>query len=958
VSIEQAYTAAGGPASLSVTDCSNDGSLDVSVPWSGATAVHKARIRMSPNLCGGLAPQQVEVVLKHGSYCTLTAYDDGGAVVDTVAAAAGPAIQTLTLTSVTGIREIEIEGTEICILRVCWVCRIIGIPTPTNTKIERPTPTNTPFQRPTPTPTRGLGGKECVVPGDIYTSPAEGLSSVNLGWVEITPARLVTGAPLLLNVLDCSGSGQLGVSISSSLAGMAQKARMTFSGNICLGKAPQYVEVILQHTASCTLYAYDDANNLVDTAVAGMAGGVQTLTLSSPSGIRTIEIEGAEICILEICWICEYIEIKPTATNTPLTKPTATFTPQLPPTPTKTPTSQGPASYNIIEISCREAQQHGGAFVFSLIPRTGTSCDPFQCDALGSVRVDISCEQCVSQSCEAAVQCLVDQLVNGINQNGNGSWTAVQVGPGLVRIEGPEAFDKCISGGETGLATGLGWPLTLTCEVNNVCNGITGDERSPYMSGYRFRVIEDPTVALADPLWVDDDNQSGFENGSEAYPFNTIAEAMAAAVNHTIRVRAGTYPESVTLKPGVKLIGAGADSTLIKGSGAGDGISCTGAGADTEVSGFTINDFGAGIHCLNASPKIRENVITNINLGSTSGDGIRLQNSSPEIRNNVIARVGGMGIRGESGSAPSIINNTIYDYRYYAGISFASLDIGAVSPVIKNNIIQRGNTLPVGGVLWRTPATPVISYNDVFDPANVTGDTSAYARSDGSTWTEMSGGAGALAVDPRFVDALNGYFYLLPISPCIDAGDPDPSYNDNDGTRNDMGAYGGHRIDLGGIAHTGTGFLFTSVGRIPITEIVQDSGNPSFGLANVSATAASDFSIPQYKDSPFGGYLWLRGLFGAADDVDYYQIIARSEDGTEEFVLSDPLVKTLTVINPDGSTTSTQIQLGPQTIGGVQNLYQLNKTGYWSQQDLRMIWNTGGRNGRYRLDYKAYKQTG
>ncbi|MFB3787507.1 MAG: C25 family cysteine peptidase [bacterium] len=960
VAITQAYTAAGGPVPISVTDCSGDGRLDVSVPWSEATAVQKARIRLSPNLCGGLAPQQVEVVLMHGNYCILTAFDEGGAIVDSAAAAAGPAVQTLTLTSPSGIREIEIDGSEICILRVCWVCRIIGIPTPTSTKVERPTPTptNTLVQRPTPTPTRGLGEKECVEASDVYTTPAVDIPRVNLGWVEITQALLATGAPVPLSVIDCSGDHQLDISIPWSEATAAQKARITFSGNVCRGKAPQFVEVVLLHAASCTLYAYDDANNLVDTATASPDPVVQTLTLGSSSGIRTIEVEGAEICILKICWICEFIEVLPTATFTPQTPPTATFTPQLPPTPTKTPTPQEPAWYNIIEISCREAQQHGGAFIFSLIPRTGTSCDPFQCDALASVRVEISCEQCVSQSCEAAVQCLVDQLVSGINQFGNGAWTAIQVGPGLVRIEGPEAFDKCVSGGETGLATGLGWPLTLTCDVNNVCNGITGDERSPYLSGYRFRVIEDPTVALADPLWVDDDNQSGFENGSEAYPFNTIAEAMDAAVNHTIRVRAGTYPESVTLKPGVKLIGAGADSTLIKGSGAGDGISCSGAGADTEVSGFTINGFAAGIHCLNASPKIRENVITNIDLGSTSGDGIRLQNSSPEIRNNVIARVGGMGIRGEGGSAPSIINNTIYDYRYYAGISFASLDIGAVSPVIKNNIIQRGNTLPVGGVLWKTPATPVISYNDVFDPANVTGDTSAYARSDGATWTEMSGGAGALAVDPRFVDALNGYFYLLPISPCIDAGDPDPSYNDNDGSRNDMGAYGGLRIDLGGIAHTGTGFLFTSVGRIPITEIVQDSGNPSFGLADVSAAAASDFSIPQYQDSPFGGYLWLRGLFGAADDVDYYQIIATSEDGSEVFALSDPLVKTLTVIHPDGSTTSTSIQLGPQTLGGVQNLYQLNKTGYWSQQDLRMIWNTGGRNGRYRLDYKAYKQTG
>jgi hypothetical protein len=34
-------------------------------------------------------------------------------------------------------------------------------------------------------------------------------------------------------------------------------------------------------------------------------------------------------------------------------------------------------------------------------------------------------------------------------------------------------------------------------------------------------------------------------------------------------------------------------------------------------------------------------------------------------------------------------------------------------------------------------------------------------------------------------------FRLMPISPCIDAGDPDPKYDDMDETRNDIGAYGG-----------------------------------------------------------------------------------------------------------------------------------------------------------------------
>ena len=56
---------------------------------------------------------------------------------------------------------------------------------------------------------------------------------------------------------------------------------------------------------------------------------------------------------------------------------------------------------------------------------------------------------------------------------------------------------------------------------------------------------------------------------------------------------------------------------------------------------------------------------------------------------------------------------------------------------------------------------------------------------------EQGGSNGNITVDPLFTDASGNDFTLQSTSPCIDAGNSDPIYNDPDGSRNDMGAYGG-----------------------------------------------------------------------------------------------------------------------------------------------------------------------
>lgn len=1229
VSIQQALLPNGTPVDLSVQDCNDDGMLDVVIPWSQTNAAQLAAIEFSPNICNGRAPTAVEVVLTHGTPVRMYAFDDDGNLVDSdFLPGSGPIVEVIQLTSASGIRRILIDGAEMCILSICWSCE----------------------EFPTPTPTGQTAGDECVDIQEFFNTPVTDLTEINLGAVSIHQAFLSDGTPVSLRVEDCNGDGVLDVVVPGSASPASQMAQIVFSPNLCQGNAPTYVEIVFTSSFPVRIFAYDDDGNLVDVDV--LPGGgpdVEVVSLSSPSGIRRVRIDCAEVCITRICWSCDKILPTPTRriiriptfgrptflftpfptrTPTPTTRIFLTPTPTQPGLiPTRTPRfthvnygelvlAQGYGGNTLVNIRnfnpgrgaltsiFRSFNGASGSFLEKIgggggravhlskgdldndhkpeivvtlgpiindaifpnivIPRTADNrfvlahsfmAFPTGDDALvnynhgdirsavgdfigsgspqiavaqgvggngivrlyqytgraapfgyevvgqfsglplnlialgdGSVRLGINIaagdldrdgrdELVVAQDNGEGAQTIFHVLDIGSNGsverrsafaafpprfrgeggvkpaiadlNGDGRLELLFASQGnlrnygdqrdtaplnLVSVVVPVVRNRQIIGffrprgtnvfnvfseeinpsGAISISAGdfngnlndgdeLIFGTGAVTRYNTETREVTLLQPAPE-SRYRFAKIDfdgeaitnivpflgtpngfsafvgpfnplsgaielevlpwferpldfpTPLPLLPDPIWVDDDNTTGIEDGSEENPFNTIMEAMNVAVDQTIRVKAGIYNEHIVMKDEVKLIGSGADSTIVDAGGSGTVVLCNNVSSISIISGFTFRNGALGIFCADSSPVIRENVIIGMDSASLSADGILLNDSSPQIMFNVIARVGGMGIRATGDSEPMIINNTIYDYGYYAGISFAALNIGAVTPLIKNNIVARGNTAPVGGILWSQPAAPVVDYNLVYDPANVTGDGAYYAEHDGTTWNEMSGGPGAISADPLFVDLANDDFHLQALSPAVDAGDPDPAFSDSDGSRNDMGAYGGQQLGLTEGTHPGSGFIFTSIGRIPVTEIVQDSADPSYGLADVSPAVASDLSIPQYHDSPFGGHLWIRGLFGEDDPVDYYKLVATSLDTLESFELDDPLTKTLYTINFDGTVDSTNIRLGPQEIGGVGNLYRLNKSGYWSQHDLRMIWNTTGLNGRYRLDYIAYQQ--
>lgn len=184
---------------------------------------------------------------------------------------------------------------------------------------------------------------------------------------------------------------------------------------------------------------------------------------------------------------------------------------------------------------------------------------------------------------------------------------------------------------------------------------------------------------------------------------------------------------------------------------------------------------GSGIsNAWRSHPTILRNLIS-----ESVGNGIyAVSHSSPRIISNVISKNGRDGIWLFL-SWPQVYNNTIVEN---AGNGLSIDYYGSVSP--RNNIIAFNGGWGAADVT-SYPAYLNLYYNDMF--GNDLGEASPSAR----VYT------GNLFTDPLFVDIAESNYQLTSASPAVDAGDPNMYYNDLDGSRNDMGAYGGPEAMVG-----------------------------------------------------------------------------------------------------------------------------------------------------------------
>jgi hypothetical protein len=232
--------------------------------------------------------------------------------------------------------------------------------------------------------------------------------------------------------------------------------------------------------------------------------------------------------------------------------------------------------------------------------------------------------------------------------------------------------------------------------------------------------------------------------------YTSIQSAINAAIlGDSISIRPGTYTETVTLDRNIPITGTETARVILSGNGSGPIIT---------VSGVTNTDPTIGIRRLTF-------------INATTGISVIGSSSIIYITNNIF-QVGttGTAVSVDASSTVNIINNTFYQN----GTAISrNTDI-----TIKNNIFST-NSLAISAP---STASTLITFNTFF--ANIT---------DGPT-----GSNAVTALDPLFVavNALDFHLKQGSPNPCVDAGDSGAQYNDSfNGTRNDIGAYGGPSSD-------------------------------------------------------------------------------------------------------------------------------------------------------------------
>ncbi len=365
--------------------------------------------------------------------------------------------------------------------------------------------------------------------------------------------------------------------------------------------------------------------------------------------------------------------------------------------------------------------------------------------------------------------------------------TATGSGGGLAATDSSLLVDDCVFSGNIAAhpSGGGGGGLYISNVSNGICSDVSqSDAASCAVAGGTWTYPGAPVVRRS--LIVG--NTAGDNGGGMLMEFSTGPVEISGNSfqgNHA-NDGAGAY---------LNTISGEVFQNTFEGNGEVDPLNTVGP---TQYAG--------GVYLSSSSGATFSNNIFNGNTGSSSS-AMYIYNSSPLLSHNVF--VDNISPVGASVGVALRIFGGVYRNNIFASNTGAAV------------FISTANNLPYG-----QPGAVVLQYNDFFD--NSAGDFDSFTESNFGLFNDGAGNEvgdsgydvatngyahdvdgdglidfydpqadGNLVSDPEFAnfladgDPLSDVLTLLPGSACIDSGDPDPLANDVNGTRADIGAFGG-----------------------------------------------------------------------------------------------------------------------------------------------------------------------
>lgn len=259
----------------------------------------------------------------------------------------------------------------------------------------------------------------------------------------------------------------------------------------------------------------------------------------------------------------------------------------------------------------------------------------------------------------------------------------------------------------------------------------------------------------------------------------TIAQALEQALpGDTVLVNPGIYRESLRMREGVTLRGAGNDQVFVRGGGSGrpvllvqecptgtiEAISFVFEGSGQDYVGWVIDSSVNVADCvfrdgplagLEIRGELSEPVIRRCRVTGNGESGIVvLKNAGGVIESCEVSHNGLHGIAVAEGAQPDLINNTVVD-NAEAGIWVRD----GVSPNVERNVVV-GNLWGIsgdGGEVGRANGTPRLSGNLVWDNRS-------------ANFVLAARGTGDVEADPRFRHRDGRDYRVAPDSPAVSGG--------------------------------------------------------------------------------------------------------------------------------------------------------------------------------------------